>query len=109
MPRQLPSYSAHRRWSVADARAALAGLAASGLSMAKFAVREGLDVERLRRWRRRLESVPVARATTFVELRQQAPESIEIVLRSGRVLRVAESVDPTALLRLIDALERSSC
>src|SRR5919109_1607591 len=102
MPRQPPSYVIRRRWTVADARAALDALASSGLSTPAFAAREGLDVERLRRWRRRLESDRPAPAPKFVELRPRTPEPIEVVLRSGQVLRVAESVDPAALLRLVE-------
>jgi transposase-like protein len=109
MPKSLSSYATRRRWTVIEARAALAALAASGLSMAAFAAREGIDMERLRRWRRKLEKLPAAPAQKFVEIRSHEPESIEIVLRSGRVLRVTESVDPMALVRLVDALERSSC
>ena len=47
-------YSLRRRWTPADARSAVAALEASGLSPLAFARREGLEVERLYRWRRRL-------------------------------------------------------
>lgn len=109
MPRQLPSYATRRRWTIVEARAALAALASSGLSTPEFAAREGLDVERLRRWRRRLGTSGAAPAPKFVEVRPHAPELIEVVLRSGRVLRVAESVDADAVVRLVDALERPRC
>lgn len=108
----LPSYRARRRWSRDDARAALAAWAASGLSQADFARREGLDVQRLRAWRHKLGDVA---ARPFVEIvattaALRPGERVEVVLLSGVVVRVAESVDVTALRRIVDALAaRSSC
>jgi hypothetical protein len=102
------------RWTVADARAALSELAASGLSVRAFARSEGLDEERLYRWRRRFsaETVPQAIALTsatpaLIEIRsspQRRTEPVEIVLTSGVTLRVAEAIDPAALTRLVAAL-----
>jgi transposase-like protein len=111
-----------RRWRVPEARAALDALAASGLSVSAFAEREGLDEERLYRWRRRFarERKAEAGAVTppatppIIELRA-APtprprhaetERVEIVLASGVVLRVAETIDPAGLARLVAALGR---
>src|ERR1700733_14663656 len=45
--------SRRRRWRVPEARAVLDALAASGLSVSAFAEQEGLNEERLYRWRRR--------------------------------------------------------
>ena len=103
------SYSTRRRWTVAEARAALSALAASGLSPRAFAAREGLKVERLDRWRRRLGTRgKVARvAPAFVEVRRATVEMVEVVLRSGRVLRVAESIDVSVLQKLVEALEET--
>jgi transposase-like protein len=100
-------YTNRRRWTADEAREALAAHAVSGLSMAAFAIREGLDVQRLLRWRRALGGgKDVTTATpAFVELRPRAPEPVEIVLRSGRVLRVSETIDIAALVRLVAALE----
>ena len=53
-----------QRWTMKEARAVLAELAKSRLSPREFAAREGLDVQRLHSWRRKLESRP-----TFVEVR----------------------------------------
>ncbi|HEY4824331.1 MAG TPA: hypothetical protein VIH49_04710 [Solirubrobacteraceae bacterium] len=111
MPKSPPvaSYLTARRWSVAQARAALAAFASSGLSAGAFAARAGFDVQRLHSWRRRFASAPAQeRAPGFVEFRPRVVERVEVVLRSGRVLRVAESIDPATLLRLVEALERSS-
>lgn len=107
-------YSHRRRWTTADARSALTALAASGLSLAAFARREGLQVERLRHWRHRLAdkgpgTAPVtapAPAPELIEIRPRRAEPVEIILRSGRVLRVAETIDVSTLARLVAALER---
>lgn len=102
-----------RRWKIADARATLNAFAASGLSLGEFARRERIQTERLRRWKHRLarEARParrVARAPgpALIEIRPRRSESIEIVLASGVTLRVAETIDPAALARLVAALER---
>lgn len=106
------SSSRRRRWKITDARSALAALATSGLSLGEFARREGLEVQRLRRWQRRLahEARPrraaPAPAPELIEIRPRRAEPIEIVLASGRMLRVTETVDVAALARLVAVLER---
>ena len=99
-------------WTVAEARAALEQMGASGLSVGEFARRHGVDAARLYRWRRRFSgerqqtrAVPVA-AAPIIELRTAArrADPVEIVLASGVTLRVAETIDPTALARLVTAL-----
>lgn len=109
------SYTRRRRWGVAEGHAALAAMEASGLSAAAFAAREGLQVQRLRRWRERLGSKAAAKAgaAAFVELGQHAAATaaanrIEIVLRSGRTLCAVESIDPVVLRRLVDVLEHDA-
>jgi len=106
--RQLPaSYSTDRRWTEDDARTVLTAQAASGLSVAAFAAREGIDPQRLYFWRRRVDAGSVEAPPEFIEVRHTAErERVEIVLRSGRVVRVAESIDADALRRLIVALEQ---
>jgi hypothetical protein len=97
-----------RRWRIGDARAAVAALEASGLSTKAFAARECLDVNRLYRWRRRLGAERVGdEGPEFVELRPRGADRVEVVLRSGHVLRVAETIDPKALARIVAALEQS--
>lgn len=99
-------------WSAADARAVLVEQVASGLSLSEFARREGIDSARLYKWRRQLgEKVdrPSARAVpqpAVIELRAgpRAAERVEIVLASGVTLRVTETIDPSALARVIAAL-----
>jgi transposase-like protein len=118
MPRHRTApYARRRRWTSAEARAALAALGKSGLTASAFAQQEGLDVERLRRWRRRLvstEQLPrpatgPARAPELIELRPHQPQPVEIVLRSGILVRVPETIDPSMLARLVSALERREC
>lgn len=106
--RLLPApYLIERRWTEDDARTVLAAQEASGLSVTAFAAREGLDPQRLYFWRRRLgSSAEASEAPTFIEVRPAARrELVEIALRSGHVIRVAESIDPGALRRFVDALE----
>jgi transposase-like protein len=92
------------------------------MSVSAFAEQEGIDAERLYRWRRRFarERKAEARAVTppatppIIELRaatsanprRAETESVEIVLASGVVLRVAETIDPARLAQLIAAIER---
>ena len=122
MPRRRPpaAYLTRRRWTIIDARDALAAWEASGRSLSEFARRTGLEVKRLYRWRERLAADRSRRIRRpeempeFVELRprpqvvEQLPrdgQPVEVVLRSGRILRVAETIDPLVLLRLVRALE----
>jgi hypothetical protein len=98
-------YLSRRRWTIDDARAALSALEASGLPVSVFATREGLDPQRLYGWRRRLGAVAPEAPPAFVELRAGQGAHVEVVLRSGRVLRVPESFDASALRRLLDVLD----
>ena len=109
--RSIAQASARQRWTSADAHAVLDEFDRSGLSVAAFAAREGLDAQRLYLWRRRLAAADRAAVTpAFVEVRHRGVERdrVEIVLRSGRILRVAESVDVDALRRIADALDEDA-
>jgi hypothetical protein len=75
-----------------------------------FARHRGLSAKRLYWWRRRLEAggradVP---APAFVEVTTRPREIVEIVVRTGRVLRVPASLDAASLVHLVEALERLS-
>lgn len=112
--------SSRRRWRIADARSVLAAMTASGLSLPAFANREKLEPQRLRRWQRRLardarparSPRPVRRTVpappALIELRPtpspRRAEPIEIVLASGVVVRVAETIDPRVLAQMVTAL-----
>jgi transposase-like protein len=86
--------------------------AASGLSLSDFARREGIDPARLYKWRRQLgeraerRTAAPAPVPAVIELRAgpRPAERVEVVLASGVTLRVTETIDPTALARLIVAL-----
>lgn len=98
-----------RAWKIADARAALKAQVASGLSVSAFAKREGIDSDRLYRWRRvlaaeRKRAVPSSPAVIELRAPLRRSEPVEIVLASGVTLRVAETIDPAALARLVAAL-----
>ena len=111
MPPTPKRFSHVRRWTVADARAVLTAMASSGLSLDAFAKREGLQAQRLRRWRQQVDVAPVeqAAAAAFVEITRGAPaQRVEIQLRSGRMLVVSESIDATALRRIVDVLEHDA-
>ncbi len=94
-------------WSVAEARRIVKEHAASGLSASAFARRQGFDDARLHRWRRHFAGeLDGAGTPAIVELRSERRrvEAVEIVLASGVTLRVAETIDPSALARLITVL-----
>ena len=114
-----------RRWTAEDARQALAALARSGLGLSAFAIREGLDPQRLTRWRRQLASsapprfeevMPVGTRGAVRTLAASDLEGLGVpvvlgntyrhpaVLPSGRVVRVPESFDAGALRRLLDVV-----
>ncbi|HEY4917740.1 MAG TPA: hypothetical protein VIH92_12560 [Solirubrobacteraceae bacterium] len=106
------AYLACRRWSPAEAGQALAALEQSGLELTAFAIREGLDPQRLSRWRRRLAASPLAFEEVTVReviAADTAPREeracFEVVLVSGRVVRVPESFDAGALRRLLAIVE----
>lgn len=128
-PRVLPR---RRHWKESKARKVLADFAASGESLTEYARSKGLLPQRLRRWQQKLgwdkrrappprarirrgSAAPATAAAAppappLLEL-HPAPDArrgaaIEIVLASGVTLRVAETIEPTALARLVAALER---
>jgi transposase-like protein len=102
------------RWTEQDARAALAALDRSGLSVRQFAAEQGLDPQRLWLWRRRVAG---GDRTTFQELivRPSSAESaidgdadrFEVVFGSGVVVRVPPSFDSASLVRLVEALRQA--
>jgi len=63
------------------------------------------------RWRRRLAREIVAPAPgptpELIEIRPRRVEPVEIVFPSGLVLRVSQTIDPSALAVLVSALERA--
>ena len=113
-----PSYRTRRRWSEEQARQALTALDHSGLGLTAFALGEGLDPQRLSRWRRRLaaggaprfDEIPprVITAALHGEAEPRPTgERFEIVLSCGRIVRVPASFDPSALRRLLTVVEEA--
>lgn len=115
-PRSSSTYLNRRRWTAEHAKQVLTALEQSGLSPGAFAAREGLDVQRLWRWRRQLGAPTVTAFEEIVlhaaasDLDREAPtplerERFEIVLTSGRVVRVPASFDATALRHLLSIVD----
>ena|SRR5271170_1391760 len=105
-----------RRWTAEEARQVLVAWEESGLELTAFALGEGLDPQRLTRWRRRLaatgaptfeEVVPCVAMATFAgdASASGTRERFEIVLLSGRVVRVPESFEASALRRLLAVVD----
>ena len=116
--RRSSTYLTRRRWTAEEARQALAAWEESGLELTAFAIGEGLDPQRLTRWRRQLAAMATG-SPTFEEIIPYVTTAIierdagagvtrerfEIVLPSGRVVRVAESFNAGALRRLLAVVD----
>ena len=94
-----------RRWSAKEARTILNSLDASRMSVREFAARYGLDAQRLYRWRAQLAAERPATAPTFLEITQSVGAAIEVVLRSGHVVRVKDGFDEEAFRRVVAVLD----
>lgn len=84
-----------RRWTAEQAGALLAKIARRGVSVKQFAAEQGIGVERLYRWKKRLaqRTHPAVRSSEprFSEVRIRPsvlPAAIEIELSGGVHLRV---------------------
>ena len=116
----VPDVAGKRRWKAPDARVALGAHAASGLSLAAFARREGLSPTRLMWWRKQLRVQPhpaPAGAVRWLPVSIRRSVSVplppaahvEIAVRGGRVIRVGGPFDPQAVAQLVRALEEFAC
>ncbi len=90
----------------------LAELDASGLELLAFAQQTGIDPARLKRWQRTLAPSPPSAFEEVTRTSQTAPVKVgfagrwfEVVLASGRVVRVPELFDGDALGRLLSVVE----
>jgi transposase-like protein len=93
------------RWSADEARAILDRQERSGLSLWRFATSQGLEPERLYRWRRKLGEGHRPKAK-FVEVRAGGDDArFEIVLRGGHRVLVRGPVDVEALRAIVVTLE----
>jgi transposase-like protein len=112
--------STRRRWRREQKLAILAEVDAPGGSVSDVARRRALHTSLLFRRRRdltkRTRSAPTSPEQSFLPVRlpppsvpaRQAParpDTIEVVLVGGRMLRVGEDVDTSALVRIVEALE----
>lgn len=110
-----------RYWREADARAVLAELEASGLSMAAFCRKHGLKSKRVSRWRNMLgagvakrvaqptmELVPV-RVVQRGDCGVGGVSEVEVVLRNGRRLAVGRGFDQDLLAEVAEVVERWPC
>ena len=86
---------------------------ASGLTAREFASREGVRVERLFFWKRRLRasSAMAVAGISFAKVSVQpvsaetaGAEPLELVTRSGHVIRIRPRFDERALLQLVSVL-----
>ena len=111
IPDFIPRKSTRRDpWTDDEARAALAAVHRSGLSLSAFARRHGLCESQLYWWRARLRSHPNAESgiRPFVDVRTQAQPDCEssgvVVVVSGATIRVAPGFDPQTLAQVVAAL-----
>lgn len=120
-----------RSWSMEQKQAIVAEIDIGGATLSEVARRHGIHASLLFRWRKTFGEVmgaPPAAASVatsapptprFMPVMLPPPSllepanvpvrtsTIEVVLAGGRTLRVGADVDIAALLRIVDALERS--
>jgi hypothetical protein len=118
-----------RYWREEQARVVLVAWASSGESMAAFARRHELTVQRLRWWKRWLMPTTTSAVdegdaldATFLPVHVvgrevatepivdvSAAERLEVVVRGGRVIRVPDGFEPRTLARVVQTLEALAC
>lgn len=104
-----------RRWGEDEGRAALAAWRASGLPLQTCAHEQGLSPQRLRAWRGRLGEVPALLPVRVVDRGAPASASaavgsvMEVVLVTGRRVRLTPDFDDEAVGRLVRVLEEGAC
>lgn len=103
----------HATWTEDEGRAALEAWRASGESLAAFARREGIDVQRLYWWKRRLgrtRTTARARATSSLSLVPaaviEAAAVVTIRLPNGIEIEAANGA-PAWVAAMVTALSRS--
>jgi hypothetical protein len=62
-------------------------------------------VQRLYRWRAQLAAERPAIAPAFLEIKQSSGDAIEVLLRSGHVIRVRDGFGEDALRRVVAVLD----
>jgi len=71
----------------------------------EFAERHGVDVQRLYRWRAQLGYAATVTKPAFVEIKAAGGQPIEVVLRSGHVVRVSDGFVEETLRRVVAVLD----
>lgn len=101
------------RWSPSEAQRVVEAWRRSGLALSVWCHRQGLEYERVRRWRSRLDARRRPRpTTTFLPVRvldggERSLEAtaFELELSSGRRLRVPAQFDEASLITLLRVVE----
>ena len=94
------------RWTAEDARAILELWKGSGLSLQEFATQQGVQAQRLHRWKQLLGETS-GKAFVEVPLHQvRACAPVEVVLTDGVVVRVCEFAGVPLAVELVSALAR---
>ena len=102
------SERAEQRW-----RELVKAFEQSGLTIQKFCAAEGVSTTMFYKWRRRLGLAVKRRSRAvpkleFVELgAERSQAKVELVTKSGVVVRVAPSFDEATLRRVLDVLRKS--
>lgn len=122
----LPNPERRRRWTTAEKLRIVEESFNAGISVVEFARQRDLHPNLVHTWRWQARKgilseipngcarfAPVAIASAADAMRPIASEAggaaiIEVVLRNGRVLRLAEQVTPAQAAQLADALEAGS-
>jgi transposase-like protein len=108
--RELVAVVQRRRWTADEAGVVLRAAEASGQSVMAFAEAHGLDPFRLYRWSRKLRRgcMDTDGEVTFEEVTPLVADSgrgLEVVLRTGHVVRVQPGFDGDTLRRTVEVLE----
>lgn len=103
-----------KRWGEEEGRVALAAWRASGLPLQTFAREQGLCPQRLRAWRGRLGESPTLLPVRLVGGTSAAAPGfggamMELVLVTGRRVRLGPEFDEQSVARLVGVLESREC
>ena len=110
MPTRVPDPARERLW-----RKRLARWKASSLKVRDFCQQEGVTPTAFAHWRKEIAARDARRAEAaeplFVPVHITPPpaDTLDVVLRGGRMVRVPPGFDPVHLRAVIAALEEPSC
>ena len=99
------------QWSELEARSVLAAWRSSGVSIERFATARGLVPQRLRWWKKKLEtSAASGKSMSLLPVRvAAAPEPsrgapVQVILPSGHIVRVGRGFDEDTFARVMAIL-----